>query len=142
MKKINEMKLEFISNSVNESFARMAVAAFASQLDPTVEEITDIKTAVSEAVTNAIVHGYPDSVGEITLTAILDDGRLHIEIKDDGVGIENVDEAQEPFFTTKPENERSGMGFTVMKSFMSEVYVKSSLNKGTLVTLVKYLKNA
>lgn len=138
----NKTTIKFLSLSENEAFARNSVASFMLPLNPTLSEINDVKTAVSEAVTNAIVHGYPDTVGEIILTVIISDDKLHIEIKDDGVGIENVLEAQEPFYTTKPENERSGMGFTVMKSFMSEVYVNSCINKGTLVTLIKYLSKA
>ena len=117
----NKTTITFLSLSENEAFARNSVASFMLPLNPTLSEINDVKTAVSEAVTNAIVHGYPDALGEITLTAIISDEKIHIEIIDDGVGIENVAEAQEPFYTTKPESERSGMGFTVMKSFMKTV---------------------
>ncbi len=135
----NKTTITFLSLSQNEAFARNAVASFMLPLNPTLSVVGDVKTAVSEAVTNAIVHGYPDSVGEITLTAIISNDNLHIEIRDDGVGIESVNEALEPFFTTKGESERSGMGFTVMKSFMDEVHVESELNKGTCVTLIKRL---
>ena len=119
MKSENYIKLEFPSRSVNESFARSAAAAFAAQLDPTLEEVGDIKTAVSEAVTNTIVHGYPDSIGKVTLRArIMGGGRIEIVVKDWGRGIEDVSKAREPLFTTGGE-ERSGMGFTIMESFMS-----------------------
>ncbi|MBR6737597.1 MAG: anti-sigma F factor [Clostridia bacterium] len=135
----NKATITFLSISQNEAFARNAVASFMLPLNPTLSVLSDVKTAVSEAVTNAIVHGYPDSVGDIELTIILSDGKLHIEIKDYGVGIESVDDALEPFYTTKAENERSGMGFTVMKSFMDEFSVSSRLNEGTTVTLIKYV---
>ena len=140
----NKTIITFLSLSENEAFARNAVASFMLPLNPTLSVISEVKTAVSEAVTNAIVHGYPDTVGEIVLTAVISNDGLHIEIKDDGVGIESVSDALEPFFTTKGESERSGMGFTVMKSFMDEVKVESQINKGTKVILVKHLsvKNA
>ena len=133
----NKMKLTFLSLSENEAFARNAVASFVLPLNPTVTEISDLKTAVSEAVTNAIVHGYPDSVGEIELEAVIEDGNVHIKITDSGVGIENLPKALEPFFTTKGESERSGMGFTIMKSFMDDIEVKSKLNSGTVVNMSK-----
>jgi len=142
MKAINEMKLEFSSKSSNESFARVAIAAFAAQMDPTLEEITDIKTAVSEAVTNAIIHGYEDREGKVIITAELYPDRIVIEVSDDGKGIEDVEKARQPLYTSKPELERSGMGFTVMETFMDEVEVISALGQGTRVRMVKYFKKA
>ena len=133
MKCENQMKLEFPSKSINESFARAAVACFAAQLDPTLDELGDIKTAVSEAVTNSIVHGYPDTIGTITLRCrILAGNVLDIVIKDKGRGIENVEEARQPMFTTGGAD-RSGMGFTIMESFMTELKVSSQLGRGTTV---------
>ena len=135
MKSTNEMKLEFFSQSVNESFARMTVAAFAAQLDPTLEELGDIKTAVSEAVTNAIVHAYPKTLGKIQIKARLsEDQVLEIQVKDWGCGIADVNQAREPLFTTGGA-ERSGMGFTVMESFMDSLRVRSHLHKGTVVIM-------
>ena len=137
----NEMKLRLPSLSVNEGMARAAVAAFCSQLDPTPSELADIKCAVSEAVTNCIVHAYKDSIGIIYITVRLCEGGLvRIEIKDNGCGIEDVELARKPLFTTDAENERSGMGFTVMESFCDKVRVFSGCKKGTTVTLFKYLK--
>lgn len=133
----NKMNLNFLSISENEAFARNVIAAFALGVNPTLSEISDVKTAVSEAVTNAIVHGYPDSVGSIDIEAELTDNVLHIIIKDYGVGISNLSEVLEPFFTTKPDEERSGMGFTIMKNFMDDVKVESKLNKGTVVQMTK-----
>lgn len=133
----NYMKLEFLSKSQNESFARVVVAAFAAQLDPTIEEISDIKTAVSEAVTNAIIHGYENRLGTIVLEATIEDRKIVVTIKDMGKGIEDLKMAMEPFYTSKPELERSGMGFTVMETFMDELEVKSELGKGTVVKMVK-----
>lgn len=136
----NEMTLKIPSKSFNESFARVAVAAFFSQLDPTIEEISDIKTAVSEAVTNSIVHGYENSIGYIYIQAkILDENRIYIKIKDKGRGIENVEKAKEPMFTTCKTGERSGLGFTVMQSFMDKLKVNSKIGKGTTVILIKTL---
>ena len=133
MKFDNYMVLEFPSRSANESFARAAVACFAVQLDPTMEELGDIKTAVSEAVTNSIVHAYPAQLGMITIRCrILKDNILDIVIKDKGVGIENLDEARRPMYTTGGE-ERSGMGFTIMESFMTSFSVSSTPGKGTAV---------
>ena len=133
MKCENQMTLEFPSKSINESFARAAVACFAAQLDPTLDELGDIKTAVSEAVTNSIVHGYPDTIGTITLWCrILAGNVLDIVIKDKGRGIENVEEARQPMFTTGGAD-RSGMGFTIMESFMTELKVSSQLGRGTTV---------
>ena len=135
------MILQFPSRSVNESFARSAVAAFAARLDPTMEELGDIKTAVSEAVTNCIVHAYPDSIGIIQIRCkVLQDQILDITIKDRGCGIEDVNKALEPMFTTGNE-ERSGMGFTIMESFMSSLKVKSKLGKGTTVHMRRKIVN-
>ncbi len=136
----NEMKLEFISKSNNEAFARITVAAFVSQLDPTIEEISDIKTAISEAVTNCIVHGYEDKIGIIYLTCKIDGRDVKIEISDNGKGIENVEMAKQPLYTSKPDLERSGMGFTIMESFMDELHVESILGVGTKVTMKKHIK--
>lgn len=137
----NEMNLEFLSKSNNEAFARITVAAFASSLDPTIEEIADIKTAVSEAVTNSIIHGYEDSMGIIKIHSVIKDNSIIIEISDRGRGIEDVETAKEPLYTSKPNLERSGMGFTIMQSFMDEVDVESVLNLGTKVTMKKVIKN-
>lgn len=136
----NEMKLEFISKSSNEAFARIAVAAFASQLDPTIEELADIKTAVSEAVTNSIIHGYDNKQGIVKISAKLKENEIIIEISDKGKGIENVDAAKEPLYTTKPNLERSGMGFTIMESFMDQIEVQSVLGLGTKITMSKIIK--
>lgn len=139
MKIINEMKVMFDSKSCNEAFARSAVASFVVQLDPTVAELSDIKTAVSEAVTNAIVHGYSNTIGTVTIKVqITDNGYVIIQVKDKGVGIENIPQAMEPMFTTGG-NERAGLGFAVMQSFMDKVKVVSKLNKGTTVTMEKYI---
>ena len=135
----NSIKIEFLSKSANEGFARVAIAAFASQLDPTLEEISEIKTAVSEAVTNCIVHGYRDKIGKIYITAKLNKNKLIICVRDKGCGIENIEKAREPLFTTGNENERSGMGFTIMESFMNKINVRSELGKGTKVTMIKIL---
>ncbi|MFW5649493.1 MAG: anti-sigma F factor [Candidatus Alkaliphilus sp. MAG34] len=137
----NYMKIEFDSKSQNEAFARVVVAAFASQLDPTIEEIADIKTAVSEAVTNAIIHGYEDSMGLVFVTCKINGNRLEIIVEDNGCGIDNIEQAREPLFTSKPELERSGMGFTVMETFMDEVEVYSELKKGTTIKMVKKFKS-
>lgn len=136
----NEMKLEFISKSSNEAFARIAVAAFVAQLDPTIEEISDIKTAVSEAVTNSIIHGYEDTTGIIKLHCMIKDNEIIIEISDTGVGIEDINIAKEPLYTSKPNLERSGMGFTIMQSFMDELNVESVMNLGTKITMKKKIK--
>lgn len=136
----NEMKLEFVSKATNESFARITIAAFASQLDPTIEELADIKTAVSEAVTNCIIHAYENRQGVIKINAKLKDNQIIIQISDNGKGIENVDIAKEPLYTTKPNLERSGMGFTIMESFMDSMKVESIVGLGTKVTLVKTIK--
>ena len=133
----NEMKLEFISKATNEAFARITVAAFASQLDPTIEELADIKTAISEAVTNCIIHAYENRQGVIMISAKLKENELIVQISDNGRGIENVDVAKEPLYTTKPNLERSGMGFTIMESFMDSMRVESIVGLGTRVTLTK-----
>ena len=138
---INEMKLRLPSLSANEGMARAAVAAFCSQLDPDACELADIKCAVSEAVTNCIVHGYRDRVGEIYITVYLyDSGTVRIEIRDRGCGIPDVKAARQPLYTTDAQGERSGMGFTVMESFCDKVGVRSTCGKGTKVTLYKRLK--
>ena len=133
----NHMKLEIPSKSQNEAFARVVVAAFAAQADPTIDEISDIKTAVSEAVTNAVIHGYEDSFGTIIVTAALTDRRLEVSVTDYGVGIEDLEQAREPLYTSKPELDRSGMGFTIMENFMDEFTLASEPGKGTTVTMVK-----
>jgi len=135
------MKLEFISKSSNESFARVVAAAFVSQLDPTLEELADIKTAVSEAVTNAIIHGYENKSGNVRMICRLYDDSVEIIVEDDGKGIENIEMARQPLYTSKPEMERSGMGFTVMESFMDRVDVVSELGKGTTVIMYKKFKS-
>ena len=135
----NEMKLEFVSKSSNEAFARITVAAFASQLDPTIEELADIKTAVSEAVTNSIIHGYNNNKGKIDLYCSVIDNHIEIEVVDYGEGIEDISQAMKPMYTSKPEEERSGLGFTVMESFMDKIDVESKLGKGTKVKLYKDL---
>ena len=138
---INEMKLTLPSFSVNEGMARAAVAAFCAQLDPSTTDLADVKCAVSEAVTNCIVHGYRDTVGIIYITVkVYSDGGVRIVIKDKGCGIEDVEVARQPLYTTDAEGERSGMGFTVMESFCDKVRVVSKCKKGTTVTLYKKLK--
>ena len=137
----NYMKLEFLNRSENESFARVAVASFIAPLDPTVEELTEIKTAVSEAVSNAIIHAYAENKdGMVTLECMVDqDRRVRISVSDQGVGIEDVERAKEPLYTSKPNEERSGMGFTVMESFMDKLEVESEPGAGTKVTMLKNL---
>ncbi|KXG43347.1 anti-sigma F factor [Tepidibacillus infernus] len=136
----NFMRLQFASKSENESFARVAVAAFISQIDPTLDDLNDIKTVVSEAVTNAIIHGYDQEPnGMVEITVLLKDSIVEITIEDQGKGIEDVQEAIQPLFTTKPELERSGMGFTIMENFMDEMKVQSEVGKGTKVILRKEL---
>lgn len=138
MKTINEMKLNFPSKSCNEAFARSAVSAFIMNLDPTLNELSDLKTAVSEAVTNCIVHGYRRQSGTIYISGkITEDSKVTIKIRDKGSGIENVAQAMQPLFTTAPEEERAGLGFAVMQSFCDKVRVKSQPQKGTTVTLEK-----
>ncbi len=140
MQLINEMKLEFMSKSSNEAFGRVVAAAFASQIDPTVEELADIKTAVSEAVTNAIIHGYENNPGIVKMHGKLFNDGIEIIISDQGKGIENVELARQPLYTSKPEMERSGMGFTVMESFMDSVDIVSKPNMGTTITMYKKIK--
>lgn len=135
----NEVKITFMSLSVNESFARQVASSFTAMLDPTVDELADIKTAVSEAVTNCIVHAYPDTVGKIMMTLKTDGDSVTISIKDKGIGIPDVKKAMEPCYTTAPTEERSGMGFTVMEAFVDKVKVTSKEGKGTKVTLKKYI---
>lgn len=139
MKYENEMKIEFSSKSQNESFARVVIAAFVAQLDPTLEELSDIKTAVSEAVTNAIIHGYEEYAGKVHMYCKITDNKIYIEIKDFGKGISDVEKAREPLFTSKPELERSGMGFTVMETFMDEVEVETKPGVGSKIIMRKKL---
>lgn len=140
MKMLNQVKITFASRSVNEGFARAALAAFLVQLDPTVPQLADLKTAVSEAVTNCIVHAYPGAIGPITMTAGLYEGGLvRITISDRGVGIEDVAQAMEPMYTTGDPSERAGLGFAVMQSFMDKIRVSSTPGRGTRVTLTKRL---
>ena len=137
MNRHNEMEVHFLSVPENEAFARVVIAAFAMQLSPTLAEIADVKTAVSEAVTNAIVHGYEGTRGTVTMRAMIDNASLSIEIMDRGKGIPNIAQAMEPFYTTHPEQERSGMGFAVMQTFMDEVDVQSTPGSGTSVRMRK-----
>ena len=138
-KYINKMQLEILSKSSNEAFARITVAAFAAQLDPTIEEISDIKTAVSEAVTNSIIHGYENKDGIIKIVAYLFEDSIRIEISDQGKGIEDINIAREPLYTTKSDLERSGMGFTIMDSFMDELKIESVVGMGTKITMEKVI---
>lgn len=141
MKMLNQVKLTFAGRSVNEGFARAALAAFLVQLDPTVPQLADIKTAVSEAVTNCIVHAYPDHIGPVIVTAaIYEGGVVRITVSDRGVGIPDVAKAMEPMFTTGDAEERAGLGFAVMQSFMDKVRVSSAPGRGTRVTLTKRLQ--
>ncbi len=137
MEQTNEMRIEFDSRSCNESFARVAVAAFMTQLNPTLEEVADVKTALSEAVTNAIVHGYENRVEKITVHCAIRGQELILTVSDKGKGIADVEKAMEPLFTTKPDSERSGMGFAFMEAFMDEVQVRSAVGEGTAVTMKK-----
>ena len=138
----NKMKLEFLSKSSNEAFARITVASFASQLDPSIEEISDIKTSVSEAVTNSIIHGYEDKTGIIKIECTLFSNSIEIQISDNGKGIENIEQAKEPLYTTKPELERSGMGFKIMENFMDELKIESVVGVGTKVIMKKVINNS
>ncbi|SDH10299.1 stage II sporulation protein AB (anti-sigma F factor) [Alteribacillus persepolensis] len=136
----NEMKLEFSAVSENESFARVSVGAFAAQVDPNMDELTELKTVVSEAVTNSIIHGYNENPnGTITIMVKLDAEMIELTVKDNGIGMEDIDKAKEPLYTSKPELERSGMGFTIMENFMDEVEVISNPGTGTTVYLKKRL---
>ena len=136
---VNKMNVRFDSVSENEGFARNVIASFLMSLNPSVSELSDVKTAVSEAVTNAIVHGYPDTVGEVGMTAEINDNEIHIVVSDKGVGISNLEEALKPFFTSNPDEERSGMGFTIIRTFMDEVKVISEPNRGTIVDMKKVI---
>lgn len=133
----NHMRLEFLSKSQNESFARVVVASFAAQLDPTIEELADVKTAVSEAVTNAIIHGYEDRVENIIIECTIIKDEIEIIVEDNGKGIDDIELAKEPLYTSRPELERSGMGFTVMETFMDKVEIESQKEVGTRVMMVK-----
>ena len=140
MKMTNEMHIEFAAISENEAFARMATAAFLMYLDPGMMELEDIKTAVSEAVTNAIIHGYEDREGMVHLHCGVEGKTIRIEISDHGAGIENVEQAMQPLYTSKPEQERSGMGFTMMETFMDTVSVESRVGEGTTIIMTKSLR--
>ena len=140
--KNNFMKLEFSAKSQNESFARVTVASFAAQLDPTLEDITEIKTAISEAVTNAIIHGYEGKDGVVEITAELMENGIIMTVSDNGKGIENIEQARQPFYTSKPTEGRSGMGFTVMEMFMDKIDVESKVGSGTKVCMTKYFRKA
>ncbi|MFD1850543.1 anti-sigma F factor [Oceanobacillus bengalensis] len=136
----NEMFVEFSSKSENEAFARVTVAAFITQLDPTMDELTEIKTVVSEAVTNAIIHGYNNEPNhKVYIKCVINDGDIELTIKDDGIGISDIDKAREPLYTSKPELERSGMGFTIIENFMDQIEVISSPTQGTTLHLSKQL---
>lgn len=138
----NMMRVEFLSKSENESFARVAVASFVSQLDPTVEELTDIKTAVSEAVTNSIIHGYENSKeGIVKIEAYIKDKELTVIVEDQGKGIDDIELAMQPLYTSRPDLERSGMGFTVMDTFMDNLSVESEKNKGTRLIMKKVFRS-
>jgi len=138
----NFMKLQFTSRSENEAFARITVAAFVSQLDPTLNELTDIKTVISEAVTNAIIHGYENEAeGLITISARIEDDTVHITIEDQGSGIQDIEQAIQPLFTSKPELERSGMGFTIMENFMDNMEITTRLGEGTIVRMSKRIES-
>ena len=139
MSNVNKMKIEFDSRSCNEGFARVAVAAFLTQLDPTLEEVSDVKTAVSEAVTNCIIHGYENEVHKIILECRIECNEIEIVIMDTGRGIENIEQAMEPLFTTKPELDRSGMGFAFMEAFMDQVKVTSKMGEGTSIYMKKII---
>lgn len=133
----NNMMIEFDSRSENEGFARVAVAAFVTSLNPTLEEIEDVKTAVSEAVTNSIIHGYGERIEKILLKAAIKENTVYLEISDYGCGIENIEKAMEPMYTTRPDLERSGMGFAFMEAFMDEIHIESEVNKGTTIYMNK-----
>lgn len=142
MKILNEVKISFLSISQNERFARVAVSGFLAQMDPLIDEMSDIKTAVSEAVTNCIVHAYRDKVGKINMVLrILDENIVYIKIKDCGCGIEDIKKARQPLYTTAPEEERAGLGFAVMESFMDKLSVRSKVGKGTTVIMRKKIKS-
>ncbi len=140
MKLLNEMELNFKAISINEGFARSCVAAFCVQANPSLDEITDIKTAVSEAVTNCVVHAYPSIPGNVCIKVKLYENSVDIEVIDEGIGIEDFEKAREPFFTTKADEERSGMGFAVMESFMDNLELKNNANKGLIVKMQKFFR--
>lgn len=140
MENTNEMMIVFDSRPINEGLARVAAASFCTQLNPTLEEVADIKTAVSEAVTNCIIHGYEGKVHKITMVCRLKERELSIDVTDEGVGIADIEKAMEPLYTTKPEKERSGMGFTFMEAFMDEISVESKLGYGTTVHMKKIIR--
>jgi stage II sporulation protein AB (anti-sigma F factor) len=143
MSEYNVMSLQFLSRSENEAFARTAVAAFVAQLDPTIEELNDIKTVVSEAVTNAVIHGYEHQYdGIIRIHTELRGNTIVMSIEDDGIGIDDVELAKQPLYTSKPELERSGMGFTIMENFMDDVEVTSKVGVGTTITMMKKIQSA
>lgn len=135
----NQMEMSFLSKSSNEALARMAVAAFITPLNPTIEDLIDVKTAVTEAVTNAIIHGYSEAEGTVYLNAWIEQGILSVEVIDEGVGIEDIDKAMEPLYTSKPELERSGMGFSFMSAFMDELIVESTFGTGTRIRMRKII---
>ena len=139
MRDTNEMEIQFDSKSCNEGFERVAVASFLTQMNPTVEEVADVKTAVSEAVTNAIIHGYEKRQGKIRIFCRISENQFFMEVSDKGKGILNVEEAMQPMYTTKPEEDRSGMGFAFMEAFMDEVKVESEPEKGTCVRMKKII---
>jgi len=142
MSETNFMTLQFASRSENEGFARVAVASFVSQLDPTLNELTDIKTVVSEAVTNAIIHGYDNRQdGVITISTRIEGDKVFITVEDNGAGIEDLEQAKQPLYTSKPELERSGMGFTIMENFMDEVEVVTAVGAGTKITMMKRIES-
>jgi stage II sporulation protein AB (anti-sigma F factor) len=142
MSERNFMSLQFASRSENEGFARIAVAAFISQLDPTIDELTDIKTVVSEAVTNSIIHGYNNRTdGVITISSEIEDDTIRLTIEDKGEGIADLEQAKEPLYTSKPELERSGMGFTIMENFMDEVEVITAVGIGTKINMLKRIES-
>ena len=136
----NKMHLTFDAKSVNEAFARMTVMAFMADMNPTIDELEDVKTAVSEAVTNAIIHGYNDETKQVELSCERDGKKLTVVVEDKGVGIPNIEEARQPFYTTKPEQERSGMGFAFMEAFMDEIRIASAPGEGTRIMMTKYIE--
>ena len=137
--KTNKLHLTFDAKSVNEAFARMTVMAFMTDMNPTLDELEDVKTAVSEAVTNAIIHGYDDENKQVELSCVREGEKLIVVVEDKGVGIPDIEEARQPFYTTKPEQERSGMGFAFMEAFMDEIQVLSKVGEGTRVIMTKYI---
>lgn len=142
MKFDNEMSIDFDSRSCNEGFARVTVAAFLTQLNPTLEEVADVKTAISEAVTNAIIHGYENKIKKVHIFCGIAGKKLYVEVRDEGKGIPDVKQAMEPLFTTKPEEDRSGMGFAFMEAFMNELEVESTPGCGTVVRMIKEIDNS